>query len=62
MQTLLNRIKRSQHLEELLPSKIQQNDPINDSSLSSSSVRSTNQYQNDKLLAVSMNILCQFSA
>ncbi|VDN87894.1 unnamed protein product [Brugia pahangi] len=50
-------VKRQQHVDELLPSVIQQEDPTNDSLSPLSSARCTDQYQSDKLLAVSVNVL-----
>ncbi|KAK6113785.1 hypothetical protein QQG55_53095 [Brugia pahangi] len=44
-------VKRQQHVDELLPSVIQQEDPTNDSLSPLSSARCTDQYQSDKLLA-----------
>ncbi|KAL3991052.1 hypothetical protein ACH3XW_34310 [Acanthocheilonema viteae] len=49
-QTLLKEIDQRQHIRELFLSNLQQNNLTNDSSSSLSSLPSTEQYQNNKLL------------
>ncbi|EFO17702.1 hypothetical protein LOAG_10794, partial [Loa loa] len=51
IQALLKKIEERQHIDELLPSNIPQNDQINETLSSSSSIHSIDQYQNNKLLA-----------